>query len=193
MSKTKKNFAGVNILEVWDYRLSTAKPDIYNSGKTWRVEINSKSGDINEPLEVHDTGILVEHGDAYDSEKIKKCFEWLLTVRDKYALPNIEELKPKVALFNFAIDIMGIALTNLPNTSGARLLQKPALALLHPNNDSLDVELFFSLFCKVFTMAKMEGDPDLSANGAIAMHETLLDGIKEELSVLANKAYGEAA
>lgn len=117
---------GIYTREVWDYRLSIATPTIYNSGKTWVVAIFSKNlpdhvapfrecdYDENEqpipgsertnpgtppaePLEVHDTGIPTEHGDANDCAKVKVCYEWLLTVRDKYAMPNIEELKPWAA------------------------------------------------------------------------------------------------
>lgn len=89
---------GVNIKEVWDYRLSTAVPTIYNSGKTWSVMINAKdNGDL---LAVYDTKIPCEHGDAYDHKKVKGCYEWLLTVHDMYSRDNIEELKPIVAKIN---------------------------------------------------------------------------------------------
>jgi hypothetical protein len=67
------------------------------------VHIYSKSnpdfvdGKESKPLESHDTGIEVETGDEYDTTKVSKCYEWLHSVRDKYALDNIEELKPHVA------------------------------------------------------------------------------------------------
>lgn len=103
------SFEGKNILEVWDYRLSTACPMIDRSGGTWVVKIFAKDNlDYSEgakpalPLETHDTGIQTKPNDAYDTAKVAKCYEWLLTVRDKYALPNIEELKPIVKKINKA-------------------------------------------------------------------------------------------
>lgn len=90
---------GLDIKEVWDYRLSTAVPTIYNQGKTWVVAIHSK-GESNDPLETHDTGVSTEKGDTYDTDKVKVCFEWLKSVRDKYSLPDIEERKPLVAKIN---------------------------------------------------------------------------------------------
>ncbi len=81
-----KQFKGIDIKEVWDYRLSSATPLIYNTGKTWLVAIYSK-GEENEPLETHDTGIPCEKGDTYDKRKIIECFKWLYSVRDKYTLP----------------------------------------------------------------------------------------------------------
>ena len=100
---------GKHILEVWDYRLSIAVPIIYREGKTWVVAVCSKvspdyteGGTPAEPLEIHDTGIPSEKGDAYDTTKVKVCYEWLLTVRDKYSLSNIEELKPLAAAANKA-------------------------------------------------------------------------------------------
>lgn len=102
MSKT---FEGKNINEVWDFRLSTAVPVILNSGETWIVQIHSKDNPdydpntpeaIAAPLEEYDTGIPCEVGDAQDPVKVAKCYEWLHSVRDKYARPDIEELKPLV-------------------------------------------------------------------------------------------------
>jgi len=120
---------GVNTREVWDFRLSTATVRIMRQ-KTWIVEIWSKTlpdyhpervvsdcdGETGEPipgterkvpetppaepLQVHDTKIPVEKGDDHDRKKISVCFEWLKSVRDDYALPNIEELKPVVAEIN---------------------------------------------------------------------------------------------
>jgi len=104
-------FEGVNIREVWDYRLSTAVPQIDRRAGTWVVKIFAKSNPdydpskpetMAKPLEVHDTGIEYVDGDEYDCEKLKICYEWLLSVRDKYALPNIEELKPAAAAANKA-------------------------------------------------------------------------------------------
>ncbi len=99
------DIVGKDILEVWDYRLSTAYPIINNSGPEWIVEIHAKSApdydpenpdDFAKPLEVFKTGIVSANGDSFDAEKVKICYEWLKTVRDKYSLDNIDELKPLV-------------------------------------------------------------------------------------------------
>ena len=99
--RTANDFAGIDIKEVWDYRLSSAVPQIMRNGGTWVVELWSKDNEgESEPLETYDTGIIAEMGDEYDVAKIKPCFVWMDTVRDKYALSNIEELKPLVAEVN---------------------------------------------------------------------------------------------
>ena len=99
----------MEIRDVWDFRLSTASVMIDRRSGTWVVKIISKSNPdydpadpetLAKPLEEHDTGLAWEDGDEYDEEKLKVCYEWLRSVRDKYALPNIEELKPKVKAIN---------------------------------------------------------------------------------------------
>lgn len=98
-------FEGKNILEVWDFRLSTAVPQIINSGRTWVVRIYPKQAkeynpqrpnEMQKPLKEYDTGIATEQGDTHDPVKIAKCYEWLYTVRDDYSRPDIEKLKPLV-------------------------------------------------------------------------------------------------
>lgn len=101
-----------NIKEVWDYRLSTAVVMIDRSGGTWVVKIFSKNNPdydpakpkytAAQPLEVFDTGIAWEENDEYDKDKLEVCFNWLLDVRDEYALSNIEELKPLVKMLDTA-------------------------------------------------------------------------------------------
>lgn len=97
---------GINIKEVWDYRLSTAVPVIDRTGGTWVVKIYSKSNPdydpadpatLSAPVEQHDTGIKAVNGDEYDSNKVKVCYTWLKAVRDKYSRPDIEKLKPLAA------------------------------------------------------------------------------------------------
>lgn len=104
-------FQGKNIREVWDFRLSSAVPVINRTSGTWVVEIWSKDNPDYDPkrpesaatpLEAYDTGIEAVEGDEFDSQKVGVCYQWLYTVRDKYALPNIEELKPHVAKINEA-------------------------------------------------------------------------------------------
>ena len=102
---------GEKILEVWDYRLSTAVPVIVRDSGTWVVEIYSKSNPdydpsdpatLAAPLETHDTRIEAEAGDEYDAAKVKACYAFLLSVRDNYAHPNIDELRPLVKIINEA-------------------------------------------------------------------------------------------
>jgi len=98
-----KKFEGIDIKEVWDYRLSKAVPFIDRTSGTWVVKVYSKENpdydgkNLAQPLESYDTGIKSESGDQFDTEKVKKCYEWMYTVRDKYSLEDIEERKPQVA------------------------------------------------------------------------------------------------
>lgn len=99
----------MEIRDVWDFRLSTASVMIDRRSGTWVVKIFSKNNPdyepniydtLAKPLEEHDTGLPWEEGDEYDEAKLTVCYDWLRTVRDKYALPNIEQLKPKVKAIN---------------------------------------------------------------------------------------------
>ena len=87
--------------KVWDFRLSTAAPQIMRRD-TWVVELWPVSGGGIAPLESFDTGIGTEPGDAYDSFKLSVCYNWLRGVRDKYSRPDIEALRPRVAEINKA-------------------------------------------------------------------------------------------
>lgn len=108
MVKSEKEFKGLHILEVWDFRLSNAHPLVRNDiGDTWQVQIWANDNPdydpeepLAEPLEVHDTGIKCESGDCWDAEKMKACYEWLYSVRDKYARDHIELRKPITKLIN---------------------------------------------------------------------------------------------
>ena len=91
---------GENILEVWDYRLSTAVPLIDRRDGTWVVAVYAKNNNTGEPVESYNTGIESVDGDEYDREKVTVCYEWLLTVRDRYSLPDIEGLKPLASRAN---------------------------------------------------------------------------------------------
>lgn len=100
---------GINIREVWDFRLSSAVPGIDTRSGTWVVSIYAKENPDYDPenpttlalpLETYDTGIKSVEGDEYDTVKVSVCYEWLKSVRDKYSLDNIEELKPSVANTN---------------------------------------------------------------------------------------------
>lgn len=95
---------GINTRKVFDHYLSTVTPTIYNSGKFWRIVLDYKDG--SGVAEAVETNIPCEKGDTYDCEKIKCCFEWIKSVRDKYSMPNLEELKPKVAVIRLINDDM---------------------------------------------------------------------------------------
>lgn len=92
-----------SILEVWDYRLSTAAPLVYrglpdgvdfaNCDEGNWLGVVCDKGDNNEPLEVFDSGVAAMHGDT-DEQMPDSIYEFFRSVRDKYSLPNIEELKP---------------------------------------------------------------------------------------------------
>lgn len=90
-----------DIREVWDYRLSSAVPHMDRRGGTWLVVVCAKTGG---ELEVFDTGLPVEDGDINDKQKLNVCYEWLRSVRHKYALPNIKQMKPLVKIINQAND-----------------------------------------------------------------------------------------
>lgn len=106
-----KQLPGVNIKEVWNSRLSSATPLIDRRSGTWVCQVWSKTNPdydpadpstLSTPIETHDTGIPHTDGDEYDAEKLRVCFAWFYSVRDKYALPNIEDRKPVVALIEEA-------------------------------------------------------------------------------------------
>lgn len=106
-----KEFNGEFIREVWDFRLSSAVPTLYNTGDTWVVAIHAKNNPdydplrpetLAEPLEVYDTGIPTKGGNINDREAIKACYEWLYSVRNKHALDHIELRKPLVKMINEA-------------------------------------------------------------------------------------------
>lgn len=102
---------GVNILEVWDFRLSKASPILYDSGKNWVVKIFAKDG----------SGLLAEHetdvattGNPRDPAGVIACYEFLKSIRDDYSLDHIEQRKPVTRLINAAnaeaSEINGLAL-----------------------------------------------------------------------------------
>lgn len=133
---TKKTFSGVDIKEVWDFRLSAAHPLLRNDiGDTWKVQIWSNDNvdydpadpsTLAKPLEEHDTGIPCEKGDSHDANKVKACFAILYPLRDKYSRDHIEQRKPVVSLINSA------------NAKASSLAQEIAAAKSEGNT-----ELFF--------------------------------------------------
>ena len=73
---------GEDIAEVWDYRKSTATPQINRMGNTWVVQVFcKKGGGIKESI---DTRIPVTPGDAHDKKKLIECFEAIDKLRLKY-------------------------------------------------------------------------------------------------------------
>lgn len=114
---------GINTREVFDYRLSTVTPQIYQDnipggvdGPTWIIHLYSKA--TGELLESHDTGIPREKGDGHNRDKIKVCFEWIKSVRDKYSLPDIGKLKPKVAIIRELNDALHLLLAGQSQADG---------------------------------------------------------------------------
>ena len=89
-----------SILEVWDYRLSTAEPLNYRgtagvpgvpASENWVACVYAQD-DRDAPLECHDTGVPKANEAGLDA-----CFAFYRSVRDKYSRPDIEALKPSVA------------------------------------------------------------------------------------------------
>lgn len=99
---------GIDIREVWDYRLSTATPLIDRRSGTWVAQVWAKSNTDYDPanpatpLKEYDTGLLAESGDQFNADKLKVCYEWFLSVRDEFSRDDIEEIKPLVAQINEA-------------------------------------------------------------------------------------------
>lgn len=102
---TKKH-SGKDIREVWDWRLSSGSPILFNSGDTWIVKIFANDG--SGLLKEHDTGIPTTDEDGrrnnHDQKAIAACYDWLRSVRDEYSRDNIDLRKPVVALINHAND-----------------------------------------------------------------------------------------
>ena len=135
MAKSKE-FKGVFIREVWDFRLSRAAPTLYNAGKTWIVKIHcNKTGDV---LAEYDSGIATVNAagirNIHDTVAIAACYKWLYSVRDEYGRDNLELRKPVVALINTAniqasqlnveiINAEGEGDTNLANQKRGELQQ----------------------------------------------------------------------
>ena len=89
--------AGVEIREVWDFRLSVGSPILFNKGDTWVVQVFANDG--GGVLAEHDTGIKTT-GNNFDTDAIAACYDWLRTVRDKFSREHLELRKPLVALIN---------------------------------------------------------------------------------------------
>ena len=98
--KTATDFKGVDIREVFDFRLSRGAAFLFNSGEHWAVKIisNTSPDGEAETLAEHVTGIRTNV--QPDSLGIKKCYAWLHSVRDDFSRDNIELRKPVVALIN---------------------------------------------------------------------------------------------
>ena len=101
-----KTFAGKDIREVWDWRLSNANPILYNNEDLWIVRIFDNAAPAGERVllaeHITDMETVGENGErnVHDYAAIAECYEWLYGVRDQYSKENIEELKPEVAAIN---------------------------------------------------------------------------------------------
>ena len=98
--KKATDFKGVEIREVFDFRLSRGSVFLFNSGKNWVVQIisNTSPDDGPEILAEHITDVRT--GPGTDADGIKACYAWLHSVRDDFSRDNIELRKPVVALIN---------------------------------------------------------------------------------------------
>lgn len=96
--KTKK-FPGVNIREVWDFRLSYACPYLFNQGETWVVKLiaNDSPDNKSNVLAEYDTGVPTSESGR---KGIRACYNWLHRVRDDFSRDHIELRKPVVKLIN---------------------------------------------------------------------------------------------
>ena len=99
-SKKAADFKGVDIREVFDFRLSLGAAFLFNSGEFWAVKIisNTSPDDGPETLAEHITDVPTTT--VPDAEGIKACYAWLHSVRDNIARDHIELRKPVVALIN---------------------------------------------------------------------------------------------
>lgn len=100
MSKTASDFQGLDIREVWDFRLSEACPYLFNSGEFWVIRIVANDG--SGVLEEIETDIPTVNPPTAQSivEGQRQCYPILYSIRDKYSRPDIDDLKPVVAEIN---------------------------------------------------------------------------------------------
>jgi hypothetical protein len=104
MSKKAKDFEGVDIREVWDWRLSNGMAILYDDGPTWAVRVwanNPPEGEVKQLLAEHVTDVAT-CGDPRDPEGVAACYEWLHSIRDDHARDNIELRKPVCAMIQGA-------------------------------------------------------------------------------------------
>lgn len=100
-TKSKPRFAGVDIKEVWDWRLSTGNPILYCDGDTWVIRIwANKSPDGESTLLQEIETEIPSTGGLHDHAAIGKCYETLYVIRDNFSRENIDILKPLVAKIN---------------------------------------------------------------------------------------------
>jgi len=98
-----KEFAGVNTLEVWDFRLSVGSPVLYANGEFWKVCVYANNpGDKDRVVLAEHTTDVKTNGDVHDVKGIRACYAWLHTIRDKFARDHIELRKPIAKAINGA-------------------------------------------------------------------------------------------
>jgi len=98
-----KKFLGINILEVWDFRLSIGSPILYADGEFWRVVVYANDPGDQERivLDEHVTDVKTT-GDPRDPEGVAACYKWLHSVRDTHSRDHIELRKPITKAINEA-------------------------------------------------------------------------------------------
>lgn len=99
MAKGNK-YLGVDIREVWDWRLSIAQPILFNDGETWVIRIYANVAKDGESalLEEIETDIPTAGTDIVEGQA--RCYPLLRAIRDKYSRDDIDERRQMVAEIN---------------------------------------------------------------------------------------------
>ena len=99
-AKKATDFKGVEIREVFDFRLSKGAAFLFNSGEYWAVKIisNTSPDGAAETLAEHVTDVRAKV--LPPEVGVAACYAWLHSVRDNHERDNIELRKPVVALIN---------------------------------------------------------------------------------------------
>jgi len=102
-AKKANDFKGIDILEVFDWRLSIGNPILFNAGEFWEVKIMANDAPDGESIELdHHVTDVPGTTDPYDQKGITACYAWLHSVRDSYSCDNLELRKPIAAMINSA-------------------------------------------------------------------------------------------
>lgn len=97
-----KKYQGVDIREVWDWRLSIAQPILFNNGEIWIIRIYANEAADGESALLEEIETDIPTAGVSIIEGQQRCYPMLREIRDKYSRDNIDELKPKVAAINAA-------------------------------------------------------------------------------------------
>ena len=106
-AKKAGDFQGVDIREVFDFRLSLGSAVLFNSGEFWAVKIMSNTAPDGESIVLaeHTTTVPTRIDGVQDPREpfgVCTCYAWLHSVRDQFSRDHIEIRKPVVAMINAA-------------------------------------------------------------------------------------------